>query len=352
MAIQWFPGHMHLTRQAIADAMGDIDVVVEMLDARLPGSSSNPLLAELTHHKPSLKVLNKQDLADPALTQAWLDYYSAQDNTAAMTLNALEQAPVKRLLAACQQLAPHRGHLIKPMRMMICGVPNVGKSTLINSLVKKKSAKTGDEAGVTKTMQRYVLADGFYLFDTPGVLWPRIFVHESGYNLAASGAVGKNAYDDEEVALVLLAYLRSHYETALINRYKIKNQLPDTDNDLFEEIGRRRGAIQTGGVLNRQKTAETIIADFRSGALGAITLETPAEYQEWLAAGQLREIERQRKKDEAAAAKAKKRSGVRHDSRNESQDEAVTHQTLGKEENVENFATYSVVKPDQNTSND
>ncbi len=322
MAIQWFPGHMHLTRQAIADAMGDIDVVVEMLDARLPGSSSNPLLAELTQQKPSLKVLNKQDLADPALTQAWMDYYSAQEKTAALGLNALEQAPVKRMLSACQQLAPHRGNLFKPMRMMICGVPNVGKSTLINSLVKKKSAKTGDEAGVTKTMQRYVLADGFYLYDTPGVLWPRIFVHESGYNLAASGAVGKNAYDDEEVALVLLAYLRQHYESSLVSRYKIKTQLPENDNDLFEEIGRRRGAIQTGGVLNRQKIAETIISDFRSGALGLITLETPTEYQEWLAVGHEREIERQCKKDEAAAAKAKKRSGVRHDTSNEAPESA------------------------------
>lgn len=311
MAVQWFPGHMHLTRQAIADAMKGIDLVIEMLDARLPGSSSNPLLAQLTQGKPTLKVLNKHDIADPKITALWMAHYQQQAGTGALGLNALEQAPVKRLLKASQEMLPLRGTLFKPMRMMICGVPNVGKSTLINSLIKKKHAKTGDEAGVTRSMQRHVLADGFYLYDTPGVLWPRIFIHESGYNLAASGAVGKNAYDDEDVALRLLAYLRSHYPDALADRYKLTDDAGLSDDHMLEAIGRRKGALRAGAVVDTQKAAEALVADFRSGALGAISLETPQEYAQWLEQGQVREQERASKKEQFAKDRANNRAGVR-----------------------------------------
>src|SRR5437868_629921 len=186
MAIQWFPGHMNLTRKAISERVKETDVVIEVLDARLPGSSANPLLAELTGHKPSLKILNKQDMADPERTAQWLDHYNAQPGTRAIALQASEAAPTQRLVPACQQLAPSRGGLAKPMRVLICGVPNVGKSTLINTLTNKRHAKTGDEAGITKLEQRITLADDFYLYDTPGMLWPRIIVAQSGYNLAAS----------------------------------------------------------------------------------------------------------------------------------------------------------------------
>ena len=176
MAIQWFPGHMNLTRKAIAERVKEIDVVIEVLDARLPGSSANPLLAEMTGHKPTLKILNKQDMADPARTQAWLDHYNALPGTRALPLQANDAATVQALAAACQALAPGRGGLSKPMRVLTCGVPNVGKSTLINALTGKRHAKTGDEAGVTKIEQRITLADDFYLYDTPGMLWPRIIV--------------------------------------------------------------------------------------------------------------------------------------------------------------------------------
>ena len=190
MAIQWFPGHMHLTRQAITERVKEIDVVIEVLDARLPGSSANPLLQEMTGHKPRLKILNKQDMADPVQTKAWMDWYNAQSETRAIALDASEPAPTKRLIEQCKLLAPSRGGLAKPMRVLICGVPNVGKSTLINSMSGKTQAKTGNEAGVTKLEQRIVLADDFYLWDTPGMLWPRIIVEKSGYNLAASGPWG------------------------------------------------------------------------------------------------------------------------------------------------------------------
>src|SRR5512133_532532 len=221
MAIQWFPGHMNLSRKAMAERVKDIDVVIEVLDARLPGSSANPLLAEMTGHKPTLKILNKQDVADPARTEQWLAHYNAQPGTRALALQASNAAAVAPLAAACHELAPGRGGLAKPMRVLICGVPNVGKSTLINALTHKRHAKTGDEAGITKLEQRITLADDFYLYDTPGLLWPRIIVARSGYNLAASGAIGRNAYDEEEVALELLAYLKVHYAALLAARYKL-----------------------------------------------------------------------------------------------------------------------------------
>lgn len=304
MAIQWFPGHMHLTRKAIEERIKDIDVVIEMLDARLPGSSANPMLAQLIQGKPGLKVLSKQDLADAERTQLWLDHYNAMPNVRAMGLDTSMVSPAKALIDACHQLAPNRGGMAKPMRVLICGIPNVGKSTLINTLKGKRAAKTGDEAGVTKLEQRITLADDFYLYDTPGVLWPRIIVEKSGYNLAASGAIGVNAFDDEEVALELLHYLMAHYPAAITARYKVQNVSEHTDETLLEAIARYRGAIQSGGKVNTTKASEIVIHDFRSAALGRLTLETPTEFAQWLASGLKADAERAAKK--AALQKEKK----------------------------------------------
>ncbi|RYX91816.1 MAG: ribosome biogenesis GTPase YlqF [Comamonadaceae bacterium] len=297
MAIQWFPGHMHLTRKAISERIKEIDVVIELLDARLPGSSANPMLAELTSSKPALKVLNKQDLADPSRTELWLAHYNAQPNTRAIALDASETTPARRLIDACHLLAPTRGSMVKPMRVLICGIPNVGKSTLINTLTGKRVTKTGDEAGITKVEQRLVLADGFYLWDTPGMLWPRIIVAKSGYNLAASGAIGRNAFNEEEVALELLDYLIKVYPASLVMRYKVDVTAGITDEQMLEEIGRKRGAVLTKGRINLQKAAEIVIHEFRAATLGRITLETPEEFASWLAAGRLLDAERQVKKD-------------------------------------------------------
>ena len=290
---------MHLTRKAISERIKETDVVIELLDARLPGSSANPMLADLTAGTPSLKVLNKQDLADPTITDLWLDHYNALKDTQAIGLDASVSAPAQLLIRACHALAPTRGSMSKPMRVLICGIPNVGKSTLINTLSGKRATKTGDEAGITKLEQRITLADGFYLFDTPGVLWPRIIVPESGYNLAASGAIGRNAYDDEDVAWSLLAYLKQHYAHALEARYRLTDVAAMGDEVLLSAIGRQRGAIQGGNRVNLQKAAEIVIFDFRACALGRITLETPSEFTQWLAAGRVTEAERLLKKTKA-----------------------------------------------------
>ncbi|MCW2311693.1 ribosome biogenesis GTPase YlqF [Rhodoferax antarcticus] len=295
--IQWFPGHMHLTQKAIAERIKAIDVVVELLDARLPGSSANPMLATLTQGKPTLKVLNKQDMADPERTALWLAHYNALPGTRAIALDASMSAPAKALLGACHALAPNRGGLAKPMRVLICGIPNVGKSTLINTLAGKRATKTGDEAGVTKLEQRIAIAPDFYLYDTPGLLWPRIIVAKSGYNLAASGAVGRNAFDEQEVALELLDSLKTHYPTLLEARFKLQGVAQMADEQLLEALGRQRGALQSGKGVNWQKAAEIVIYDFRSAVMGRITLETPDEFAQWLATGQKLDAERQLKKD-------------------------------------------------------
>ena len=310
MAIQWFPGHMHLTQKAIAERIKDIDVVIELLDARLPGSSANPMLAELTGHKPGLKVLNKQDLADPERTAQWLAHYNAQPETRAIGLDASQAAPARQLIEACHALAPTRGGLAKPMRVLICGIPNVGKSTLINTLTGSRKAKTGDEAGITKLEQRITLADDFYLWDTPGMLWPRIIVAKSGYNLAASGAIGRNAFDEEEVALELLGYLKGDYAGLVESRFKLEPIEGLGDEEVLEAIGRKRGALLGKGRVNLQKAAEVVMHEFRSGNLGRITLETPQEFADWLAAGELVDAQRRARK-EARAQKRKPGSGTR-----------------------------------------
>ncbi|KAF1048798.1 ribosome biogenesis GTPase YlqF [Xylophilus sp.] len=318
MAIQWFPGHMHQTRKAVAERVKETDVVIEMLDARLPGSSANPLLAEMTGHKPTLKVLNKQDLADPALTARWLAHYNALPETRAIALDASETAPAQRLATASQALAPTRGGMDKPLRVLICGVPNVGKSTLINTLVGARKTKTGDKAGVTRLEQRIALADDFYLWDTPGMLWPRITVERTGFNLAASGAIGRNAYDDDVVALELLAYLKAHYAALLRARFDLgRLGLDETaiaglrDEDLLDAIGRRRGALRSGGRVDAQKAAEIVIQEFRTAALGRVTLETPEEFAAWWAEGQARDAERTARKAarEAARGQGRRKGG-------------------------------------------
>jgi len=313
MAIQWFPGHMNVTKKAIIERIKDIDVVIELLDARLPGSSANPMLAELTGKRLKLKVLNKQDVADPVRTEAWLAWYNAQADTCAIALDASDTAPAQRLIKACRELAPHRGGMAKPLRVLICGIPNVGKSTLMNTLVGKKAAKTGDEAGITKVEQRINLASDFYLFDTPGMLWPKITIEQSGYHLAASGAVGRNAYDEEEVALELIKSLKGPYAALLAARYRLDDvdAVAGThDEVLLTEIGRKRGAVMSGGRVNLQKAAEIVLTDFRSAVMGRITLETPEAFAQWAAEADAVEAERQRQK----ALRNKKRKATSDES--------------------------------------
>ena len=304
---------MNATRQAIKDRVkAGLDVVIELLDARLPGSSSNPLLASLTTGRPSLKVLNKQDLADPLITGEWLAHYNAQPHTRAIPLDAGERSPARALIAACRELAPGRGDLHKPLRVLICGIPNVGKSTLINTLVGKRAAKTGDEPGITKTEQKIVLENGFYLFDTPGMLWPRIAIEQSGYHLAASGAIGRNAFDEEEVALELIAVLKRRYPDRLKERYGLTDL--GEDDAILEAIGVKRGAKVRCGAVQMHKAAEALLMDFRQSLLGRITLETPVEMTAWHQAAAEAEARKAAQREAEKAADKARRSGRRAES--------------------------------------
>ena len=297
---------MNKAKKAIADRLKSVDMVIEMLDARLPASSENPLLAQLSKGKPKLKILNKQDLADPERTAVWLDYFNSREQTNAIALDSSEKSAAPKITAACRALVPNRKGIDKPLRVLICGIPNVGKSTLINGMIGKKSAKTGNEPGITKAEQRLFLADDFWLYDTPGMLWPKIIVEQSGYNLAASGAVGRNALDEEEVALELLDYLRRHYLPLLQARYAADKD-PSShwdDTSWLEWIARKRGALLGGGRVNYQKAAENVLTDFREGAIGRITLETPRQWEEWLKAARKKEAERKAEREAKKAARS------------------------------------------------
>ena len=297
---------MNKAKKAIADRLKSVDMVIEMLDARLPASSENPLLAQLSKGKPKLKILNKQDLADPERTAVWLDYFNSREQTNAIALDSSEKSAAPKITAACRALVPNRKGIDKPLRVLICGIPNVGKSTLINGMIGKKSAKTGNEPGITKAEQRLFLADDFWLYDTPGMLWPKIIVEQSGYNLAASGAVGRNALDEEEVALELLDYLRRHYLPLLQARYAADKD-PSShwdDASWLEWIARKRGALLGGGRVNYQKAAENVLTDFREGAIGRITLETPRQWEEWLKAARKKEAELKAEREARKAARS------------------------------------------------
>lgn len=315
MAIQWYPGHMHKAKKAIVERLKSIDMVIEMLDARLPASSANPLLAQLAKGKPKLKILNKQDLADPERTEMWLEHYRAQSDTRAIALDAADKQASRKIIEACRQAVPNRHGLDKPLRVLICGIPNVGKSTLINGMLGKKSAKTGNEPGITKAEQRLLLADDFWLYDTPGMLWPKIIVEQGGYNLAASGAVGRNALDEEEVALVLLDYLRRHYLFLLQNRYVADKDPSSHWDDVawLEWIAKKRGALLAGGRANYQKAAENVLTDFRDGHIGRITLETPRQWADWLKVAQQKEAEQKALRAERKAQRQSSANPKNHD---------------------------------------
>ena len=247
-----------------------------MVDARLPEASCNPIITEqrLFRQRPCLKLLNKADLADPAATKAWLQFYNAQKDVTAVALSCKKPGDVAKIPALCEKLAPHRGTSVKPLRMMIMGIPNVGKSTLMNALLNKRVAKVGDEPAVTKNQQRLDLNDRMTLVDTPGMMWPQIEHDSDGMMLAASHAIGRNAVIDIDVATFLGDILMQKYPALVAERYKIAVEGMD-GADLIEAVAKRRGYKLKGGDYDFEKAALMLLQDYRSGALGRVSLETP-----------------------------------------------------------------------------
>ncbi len=276
MSISWYPGHMVTARKEAVAAMRKIDVVIEVLDARIPQASCNPVVETIRreNRRPALKILNKSDLADPERTRAWLFHYNAQPGVKAIALSSKKPKEVGRVPKEALTLVPGRGTPSKPLRMMILGIPNVGKSTLMNALLKRHVANVGDEPAITKMHMGHALGDGMWLIDTPGLMWPGI-AHETAVKLAAAHSIGRNAYDDETVAVDLGQYLITHYSALLASRY---GALPETcdGHGLLAWIARGRSLVIKGGAADLQKAALVLLNDFRSGTLGPITLETVA----------------------------------------------------------------------------
>lgn len=277
MAISWYPGHMFKANKELAKLMQQIDVVIEVLDARLPGASSNPLMHKMRrqHHKPCLHILNKADLADPHRTREWLKYLNAQEGCAALANGKLQKGDAKALstqqiVNQCQQLVKN----LPPKRKytaVIAGIPNVGKSTLLNLMAGRKLAKTGNEPAVTKKQQRIKLNEQWYLFDTPGVLWPKLEDQDAAVRLAASGAIRNTAIVFEDVAMDTAEFLIRDFPDAMKKHYGFK-ELPDTAEKFMTELAMRRSCKTRHGV-DWHRVSEILLHDYRQGKLGRLTLE-------------------------------------------------------------------------------
>ena len=308
MAINWFPGHMHKARKEIKKVMSEVDVVIELLDARIPFSSSNPLVGNLRGETPVIKLLNKADLADPVTTEAWQAHLEKDKAVKTLALSATTDSKAKLIANLCRKLAPHKVDTDKGISAMIMGIPNVGKSTLINSLAGKSIAKVGNEPAVTKRQQKIKLDNGITLSDTPGILWPKLEPETCGYRLASTGAVKDTAMEYEDVAWECLKELRILYPEEIMQRYS----LPDVATDeysLLKAIGTKRGCLKSGGVVDEHQAATIFLQDLRSGKLGRLTLETPdmmeAEMAEFRAMIQAKREQEEQEK----LAKQEKRTG-------------------------------------------
>ena len=274
MSLQWYPGHMTKARRELAALMPSQDVVIEVLDARLPGASTNPLLRELRKDKPCVKVLAKSDLADPARTDVWLAYLRNEPNVQAFAAaNSRAHETRKRISELCKDMAQWRGP-DKAVRALIAGVPNVGKSTLINGLMERSVAAVGDKPAITKTQQTVVLKDGMKLTDSPGIMWPKIVDERAALRLAFAGSIPETAIDYLTIGMFGAEVLLESYAKLLVARYKL-DATPVSAEALLDAIGRRRGGLRPGGGVDLHKAAEILVRDFRSGALGRITLELP-----------------------------------------------------------------------------
>ncbi|MFT5680111.1 MAG: ribosome biogenesis GTPase A [Myxococcota bacterium] len=277
MNINWFPGHMNKARRLIGETMSKVSLVIEVLDARLPYSSENPLVPKLRRDTPCIKVLNKRDLADPVVTRQWVAWLERERGVRALPLSRNEPILARNILKLGRELLGEKlWNRTGGVHAMILGIPNVGKSTLINTLAGRKIAKTANKPAVTQHQQNVRISKNLTLLDTPGFLWPRLYPQDRGYRLAASGAIKESVLDFHEIAFWLTAQLRDRYPEGLKARYKL-DELPEETEALFEAIARKRGAQGRKGSIDTNRTSEIIINEFRSGKLGRISLERPDE---------------------------------------------------------------------------
>ncbi|MYL48714.1 ribosome biogenesis GTPase YlqF [Halobacillus litoralis] len=279
MTIQWFPGHMAKAKREVAEKLKLVDFVIELVDARAPLSSQNPMLHNTLQEKPKMMVLMKKDLADPQITSQWIEHFK-EEGIPAVAIEANQKQDVQKVVQQAKELGKEKMDKLKAKgirprasRAMIIGIPNVGKSTLINRLANKKMAKTGDKPGVTTKQQWIKVKKEFELLDTPGILWPKFEEEEVGYRLAAIGTIKDQILPKEDVAAYVLHFLHQHYPDRLEERFGLENV--DDMMEAFEAIGKKRGCLESGGRINFEKVSDIILQDLRTGKLGMITLEHP-----------------------------------------------------------------------------
>lgn len=282
MEFEWYPGHMEKARRNIVEDLKLVDLIIEIIDARIPFSSSNPILNDLTKQKKKLIVMTKIDLADPAVTDKWIEYYKKSD-IAYLPINALKSDARKLIVNASKEACKEkierdkrRGLRNRKIKAMIIGIPNVGKSTLINTLAGKASAKTGNKPGVTRGKQWIHASNEIDFLDTPGVLWPKFDRHEIGENLAITGAIRNELIPFEELGAILIDKLKSNYPGAIEKRYSVSEDLSPAE--IYEAIATNRGYLKSQGVPDTQKAAEVFMQDLRIGKFGRVSLESPEDY--------------------------------------------------------------------------
>ena len=300
MAINWFPGHMHKARKEIKKVMPQMDLIIEVVDARIPFSSENPLVPSLRGDTPLIKVLNKRDLADPVITEQWLAWLERERGVRAVTLTHNQRQEALGILKLAEEMTPGHDRQKSALRVMILGIPNVGKSTLINTLAGRPAAKTGNEPAVTRAQQAIKLPDNVLLYDTPGFLWPKLSPVQCGYRLAVTGAIRSAVLDFEDVALFEADYLIAHYPDLVVNRYGL-DETPVDGLALMDAIAVKRRFLGRGGVPDLHKVSEVLLNELRAGTLGRISLETPDMVEQELVEAQAREqaeAEERARKDE------------------------------------------------------
>ncbi len=272
--VQWFPGHMHKAGREIRSMYSQVNVFIEMRDARIPYSSANPMLARIRRDKPCLTVLAKADLAEEALTRAWVREIGVGPDSRVLVADARKPGNLSRVPAACDDLYRQAGGTATQVVAMVVGIPNVGKSTLINGLAGRAVARTGNEPAITRQQQHVRIRDAFMLLDTPGLMWPRVENRNSGFRLAITGAIRDTAMDHLDVALFSVHHLRQNHPGMLFRRYGLEDG-SCSNEALLQAIGRKRGCLVRGGRVDMEKAAKVMLHDIRSGRTGPLTWETP-----------------------------------------------------------------------------
>lgn len=309
MAIQWFPGHMHKAQKEVREIFNQVDVFIEVLDARIPYSSQNPMIEEIRKDKPTIKILSKTDLADPEITELWQAHMEKESSVKTLAFDLNKTDKREQLVSLIKKMVPEKADSVKTIHALIIGIPNVGKSTLINNIMGRTIAKTGNEPAVTKNQQRIKLEENITLIDTPGMLWPNIENENSGYRLAITGGIKETAFELPDIASYAAEYLLQAYPEKLKQRFQLE-ELPPDDYEFLQEIGRKRGCLRAGGHVDLDKISRIFIVEYRDNTLAEISLETP----EMIAKEMLVVEEKRRQKEEKQKAReaAKKERRARY----------------------------------------